>query len=286
MMKRTITFAVLASITGCAGQQNKDLEQSRAEAVWEEKSPYGFHRSVSYALLRTKQAARASLHIRTLLALKPDAAEPHYLMGWANLDLGLLPQARKELERALEIEDKYAAAHAMMGVLQDKAGEHRKAEKSHRKAIALQPKNALYYNNLGFGLYLQGRHPEAIAAYSAALDRNPALRRVHNNLGFSYAKLGRFERAHKHFKLAGTPAEADNNLGFAYEGRGQLEQAYGSYLKALRADPELEAARDNLTRVCKRLGRPLPDLVASNKATIDGSDQAAVDAAAASRSAR
>jgi hypothetical protein len=49
-------------------------------------------------------------------------------------------------------------------------------------------------------------------------------------------------------------------MGFVHEERGDLERAYEYYMIALKQDPDLAQARRNLTRVCSRLGRPVPEV--------------------------
>jgi Flp pilus assembly protein TadD len=256
MVLRALVLLLGTLAAACA--TNKQMAKDQPDLAGH-KSPYAFHRSMSYTFLRTGQPARAIPHIQRMLEHK-DSAEGHYLLGRVHLTMGLFPQAKSELSRAIALDEKLAPAHAQMGVLLDSLGEHRKAEASHRRAIALNGKHASFRNNLGFCLYLQSRFTEALAAYREALQIDPSLTKILNNVGFTHAKLGDLRLAYKHFLLAGGEPMAQNNMGFVYERRGELEQAYDSYLKACRGDPSLIQARINLVRVCKALGRPAPAL--------------------------
>jgi Flp pilus assembly protein TadD len=220
---------------------------------------YSFYRSVARTLLRTNQPLQAARTIRRLFKLKPESPEPHVLMARAYLAMDQLDAARKMLLGAIEKDETYAEAHAVLGMVLNNMGQHRLADASHRKAIALDGENASYRNNLGFSFYLQGRYRQAVAEYRKALELDPGARRFHNNLGFALGKLGKMKEALQHFELAGVPAQARNNLGFVYESRGELEKAYDMYREALDADPALRQARRNLSRMCERLGRPVPD---------------------------
>lgn len=242
---------------GCAGS---DKSTRHGELATGPESPYSFHRSMAYTLLRTGLPGRATDHVERMLRVRPKAAEPHYLKGRVLAALGLHQQARAEVEQAIALEGSFAPAHALHGVLLDSAGEHRKAESSHRRSVELDPRSASYRNNLGFCLYLQKRYGEAVAAYREALQREPRQPKVHNNLAFAHARRGELEAAYKHFRLAGDLPAAHNNMGFVYESRGQLDTAYDLYLTALKADPGLRQARENLARVCQRLGRTMPTI--------------------------
>jgi Flp pilus assembly protein TadD len=253
------TVACGAVLVACAATSE---EINKRGPVWEDPDadPYNFHRSVTATLLRTFQYPVALRTARKLVKLRSDAPEPYTLLARAHMGLRQMGAARNALARALALDDTYAPAHAELGALLDMEGAHRAAEKSHRRALALAPDEVGYHNNLGFCLYLQKRYWDAIARFRAALERDATARRVHNNLAFAYAEVNMLDRAYRHFRLAGRPAQASNNMGFVHEERGELERAYEYYLIALREDPALIQARRNLARICQRLGRPVPEL--------------------------
>lgn len=254
--------------TTIAGNSS-DAPASGDELEKVDASAYNFYSSVSKTLLRTNQPMQASRTIRRLFKLKPDSAEPYFLMGKAYLAMRHFDAACKMLLTAIERDPKYAEAHSMLGVVFNMLGRHRQADQEHGKAVELDKGNSAYHNNLGFSRYLQGVYWKAIEAYQVALQYDPGGRRVHNNLGFAYGKLGKEREAYQCFKLAGLPAQASNNMGFVHESKGQWEKAYHYYLTAVNQDPELVQARRNLERMCKRLGRPIPDIAVTIKITED-----------------
>lgn len=263
-MKGLVWIGVMLVAAGTACSADKELRRGGEEGLTAHHNPYTLHRSIAHTLLRTNQAERAVPHIRVLLNSKPDDPEPHYLMAKALLGMKIFPGAAKELDTALEKDKKYAAAYALRGVLLDTLGKHRKAEKEHRKAVKISPKDVGYLNNLGFCLYLQGRYSEATDTYRKALQYSPASPRIHNNLAFSLARSGNSDLALKHFQMAGGEARAHNNMGIALELSGKLDDAYGHYLKAVVSNQKLAAAQENLARVCRKLGRPVPDVLPLN----------------------
>jgi Flp pilus assembly protein TadD len=260
---RTGLLLMVVGLLACGQEKMEDA----AEKVLTAKDPYAFHRAMCYTLLRTNQNAKAVTHARRLIAAKPEEAEPHYLLGRAVMGMELYREAKQELERAIQLGPKLAAAHSMLGVLLDTQGKHVQAEKAHRRALKLNGKAASYHNNLGFCLYLQGRYSEAVKIFRVALKHDPGSRRVHNNLGFALARAGRLDEALKNFKVAGDEVHAYNNLGLAHELRGETEQAFHYYLRA-RVAGDVPRVQQNLERVCRKLGRPVPRVLTTKKAEL------------------
>jgi Flp pilus assembly protein TadD len=254
------TMLLLASVAlGCAAS-NESLEKDNAVFNDERANPYRFNRSVAYTLLRTGQPMEASRVIRRMIDLDADQAEAYYMLGLAYLDMREFESSERALRAALRMDGDFARAYSMLGVLLDHLRRHPEAEREHKRAVALAPKDAGFRNNLGFSYYLRGDYRSAVTAYRAALELDAAARRIHNNLGFAHGKLGELDKAEEQFKLAGPPAQGWNNLGYLHEEAGKHELAYQYYMIAVQQDPLLIAARESLARVCRRLGRPVPDV--------------------------
>jgi Tfp pilus assembly protein PilF len=113
------------------------------------------------------------------------------------------------------------------------------------KAIALndQGAKALQADDL--------EHAEA--ELGLALEYNPRFTEAWVNLGLVEMRLGRFEKAHHHFRKA---IELNPDLPAPFHGRGLLEERMGetekaekSYREALKVDPGFGPARVNLGRI-------------------------------------
>lgn len=262
-MKHILPLLMLPWLLSCGAgaSQGADTPAADTAPVWEaevDDAAYKFYRSVAKTLLRTHQPFEASQTIRQLFKLKPRDPEPPYLMGQAYVAMEQHELAVQMFDKAIDLDRKYAPAHSMRGVVLNSLGRHEEANDSHLRAIRIERENASYYNNLGFSYYLQGDYRQAVRSYMDAVNVDPGDKRIHNNLGFAYGRLGEIAAAFRHFKLAGTPAQANNNLGFVFETRGKLERAYEHYAVALQQDPDLIQAEKNLERVCGILGRPVP----------------------------
>lgn len=250
-MTRRTALVAAALLCACAGARTKprpldDARLAVARAMVE-------HRAWNDAL-RALERYHASAR---------PTAESLTLRGLALRERGVPEEARADLERAVKLDGRHAPAHAALAVLHDMDGRYADGERHHRRALELAPRDASYWNDYGFALFARGRNDQALAALRKAVELEPTQRRARTNLGFAYARSGDFTRAAKQFELAEPPAQASNNLGVAYEAAGLLGPAYEAYLAAVRLDPGLARARENLVDVARALGRPLPPDVAT-----------------------
>jgi Flp pilus assembly protein TadD len=225
----------------------------------------GAQRDLAREFMRQRQWDRAFEAANAACRARPDDAESLTIRGTIYREQGLVAEAKADLERAVELDSKSAPAHSALAVLLDTVGDGAKALEHHQRAAAIEPRNPGYLNNLGFSLFARGKPREAIPVLHEALRSAPADARIRNNLGFAYAAAGDFAQAAAQFERGGTQAEARNNLGFAYERRGNAGQAYELYAEAVRLDPALVAARQNLARVAQQMKRPVPGSSATSQ---------------------
>jgi Flp pilus assembly protein TadD len=221
----------------------------------------GAQRALARELVQQRDWHRGFAMADELCRSSPRDPEGFLLRGIVYREQQLFAESEGDLKEALRLDSKSARAHSALAILYDLQSRPEDAVKHHRRAAELEPGDPKYLNNLGFSLFARGSSREAIEVLHQAVRASPADARIRNNLGFAYAGVGDLTRAAEQFAFGGTPAEAKNNLGWAYERRGALAQAFDLYVEALRLDPGASAARKNLTRVAKDLGRkPPPDL--------------------------
>jgi len=100
--------------------------------------------------------------------------------------------------------------------------------------------------------YTRGSYTEAEEKYRKALEKNPEVK-GHFNLGNSLFNLQRYDEAREQYDLAiassddeAIQARAYYNKGNSFFNEQQLAESIEEYKKALRLDPQDEAARNNL----------------------------------------
>lgn len=164
---------------------------------------------------------------------------------------GSYARAAEQYEKALEQMPQFVEARVRLGITLNKLGRHDEATAEFRRALLLEPDRASVQNNLGFSLYLEGKLTEAEAVLARALELQPDFRRARMNHGLVLAKLGRYDEALVDFALAGSQAEAHYNLAVVQADAGEYAAAARSLEAALSADPEFEAAREQLHQISR-----------------------------------
>ncbi|OOG20789.1 type IV pilus biogenesis/stability protein PilW, partial [Thioalkalivibrio denitrificans] len=132
-----------------------------------------------------------------------------------NTDLGLhylannnLEQARMNLNRALELDDRYAPAHSAFALLQVRLNNPREAERAFRRSLELDPDDSFTWNSFGSFLCQTERFDEAQEAFDKALG-NPfylSPEQALTNSGVCLQEEGKVAEAEERFRLA-----LDNN---------------------------------------------------------------------------
>ncbi|HET7825334.1 MAG TPA: tetratricopeptide repeat protein [Anaeromyxobacter sp.] len=122
------------------------------------------------------------------------SAELHHDLGVDALRTGRFPEALREFDAALAIDDRFAEAHRGRALVLDFGfGRTEDAEKAYRRAIALRPDYSEARNDLGQLLARTGRYDAAIAEFDAALDnmlyKEPYVARC--NKGLAMYRQGR-----------------------------------------------------------------------------------------------
>jgi tetratricopeptide (TPR) repeat protein len=149
---------------------------------------------------------------------------------------------------------RFALANELM-----QAGRHDEATAQLRLAVADYPDARA---GLGTELLLQGQIEEGVAVLEAFVDANPSLpNRAPALMLLAQAHRALAERAltqqnatvaeseaRKSIALENTNADAHNLLGAALASQGKLREAIPEFQSALRLNPQLQSAKDNLVR--------------------------------------
>lgn len=124
------------------------------------------------------------------------SADIHHDLGVDALRNGRFPDALREFDAALAIDDGFAEAHRGRALVLDLGfGRSEDAERAYRRAIALKPDYSEAHNDLGQLLARTGRYEAAIAQFDAALEnmlyREPYVARC--NKGLALHRMGNRE---------------------------------------------------------------------------------------------
>ena len=161
----------------------------------------------------------------------PDKLRPHYNLGCAYKEKGLINEAKQE----------YLRCEALYDSLPN-----------------IRNKNELdsvseACNNLG-NIYVQEeQYYKAIKTFTKALKINYHNVEAHNNLGIAYVLTNALRNAEEEFRLAlsiePTYTRAYCGIGAVYEKRGLQEEAISAYTTAVNSEPENAAARIALAQL-------------------------------------
>jgi serine/threonine protein kinase/tetratricopeptide (TPR) repeat protein len=226
----------------------------------------------SYTGQRTHESAEAIGFMRTAVALQPQYADLHALLGhylWNQTDLDEAVVAyRMAIERQPNFPD---AFHNLGNVLHDQR-KWPEAIAAYQKAIELQPDLYDAYVDLGNVLREQRKWSEAVAVYQKAIDFRPNYYKAHYHLGIALAAqqkrseaIASFERA---IELEPKAAPAYLELGNVLIHQQKLPEAAAAYQQAIDIKPTYVDAHHNLGLVLAAQ-KKLPLAVAAYRKAIE-----------------
>jgi len=153
-----------------------------------------------------------------------------------------LTDAKKNYQRAIQLNPHYAEAINNMGAVYQAEKNYRQAQRLYRKAIKLNPNSSLFYSNLGTSYFFEGNTKKGAEAYRQAFALDPQI--------FEHSSAARIEEASSskdlaavNYVLAKTYAQA----GMTDRALIYLRKALGegfSDRKKLMSDPELASLRE------------------------------------------
>ena len=183
----------------------------------------------------------------------PGDYETRNALGVGYVQLGRVPDAMNQFQKALRLSPDHAVTHYNLGVMA--MGEHRTLDAiaSFERALAARPDYIEAHNNLGVALELTGRPLDAIEHYHAALAVRPGHTGAQNNLGRVLLSRDDVSGALDHFRAA-LRSQPDNpdvlfNLGRALAAAGDSRQAEQQWRRSLAVRPEAPAVLTELARL-------------------------------------
>lgn len=160
------------------------------------------------------------------------SAEIHHDLGVEALRGGRYPDALREFDAALAVDDAFPEAHRGRAIVLDLGfGRTEEAEKAYRRALELRPAFSEARNDLGQLLARTGRYEAAVAEFDAALAnmlyKEPYVARC--NKGLALHRMGRKEEGlselHACLAVAPTFCKGRRELGRVLLDEGNVREA-------------------------------------------------------------
>ena len=132
---------------------------------------------------------------------------PHLNLSWKiitaiHLNKGMLDEALKSIQKAIEINQADAEAHNNMGLIYMRLKKTNEALESFEKAIELKPDYAEVHFNKTVLLRNLDRLIEAEKSCRMAIKFKPNFSEAHSNLGIILHTLNKLDEAERHYKKA------------------------------------------------------------------------------------
>jgi tetratricopeptide (TPR) repeat protein len=174
-------------------------------------------------------------------------------------DQGLLDQALREFERAIEINPTMSTAYMGAGDIYRERGDYQSAEAHYADAVRTAPGefDPNYWH--GYALQMLDRITEAVRAYLRALSIRPDDFAANLNLATAYLQLGENAQAviyaERAVRINPDDGPARVNLGAAYANAGRHGEAIAQYEAAAEMMPLTTQLLLNLAESQGKVGR-------------------------------
>jgi len=197
-----------------------------ANMAWAERAREWFMEGVkAHSAMNYDKAIEC---FKEAIAINPNEAGTHCVLGVVYQKKGMLDDAIFELKKAIAINPEHDWAHGFLALVYADKGMYDEAISELEESIAI---------NLIFHEILE----------SLSITVNPVF---HKLLGHVYLKKEMFDKAIEEFKKAiesyPNDVEIHTNLGAAYSNKGMLDEAISEYRKVLAIDPNYAEAHFNL----------------------------------------
>ncbi len=184
----------------------------------------------------------AEQHAAEVLKKEPSLAAAHFASGVVHLSAGRLPEARKELERTIELDPSHANAHFRLARALDPKTDGDRARALRQRAVELAPEDWETHSEWGLFLSAQGEYAAAAAAFSKATSLAPDNSVTLRNLAASLQMTERYDEAAAAYQrsLEIAPAAATySNLGTLLYFQGKYAEAAPAFERAVEINPNL-----------------------------------------------
>jgi tetratricopeptide (TPR) repeat protein/predicted Ser/Thr protein kinase len=213
--------------------------------------------AVDGLVLVLSESPRREDHEEALALCQQQVARPGASgLQWRNLGvvsqlLGRKHEARQAYLRAVELTPRDPECWSGLAQMHRDLGQHSEAEAAIRKALGLRDDGAKDHMLLGQLLTDRGEQAAAIAHLQRGLELDPGQATGYYNLGLALSRAGRLPEARDSYarslELCGDDPKTLNNLGLVLRRLRDHAAAEPLIREALRLQPNLREAHENLT---------------------------------------
>lgn len=229
------------------GSLDKALAEYKEAAKADPTSPL-IHLRLASTYIKSSLFEEATSQAKEVVALNPQAAEPHALLALIyslekKLDLAAV-EYEQALEKASRSNPKDIQIQKSLGEIYFWRKDYEAAEKVYKLILGLSPQDAQAHFYLGIIYEEQKKPKEAQEEFKAAISIDPAYADALNSLGYIYAEQGiNLDEAlaliNKALEIDAGNAAYIDSLGWAYFKKGRYDEAVKELERAvaLMEDP-------------------------------------------------
>jgi TolB-like protein/Tfp pilus assembly protein PilF len=211
-------------------RQAIDLDNHYALAHAGLADAYTFLGDVGLTAIRPKEAfSQAKQAATNALQIDNSLAEAHTSLGHLHMHCYEWMDARREFERAIELNPHYAHAHQLRAFYLAFNGRPQDASAEIRIALRLDPLSLSINTDVGVIHYFAREYDQAIDQYRKTLDLDFNFDRAHFWLAGAYEQKQMYDEAIAEYaiatELSGGSLEARASLGHAYARAGRTDDA-------------------------------------------------------------
>lgn len=181
---------------------------------------------VNHAIPPAKAVPKARAAALRAIALDDNLAEGHVALGviYLNHDRNFTA-AKKELDRAIELDDQSSRAWHTLAIWHAALGQVDEALAALRRARELEPMVLQYSGNHARVLYSARRYDEAIEILKPLVAANPHFNHARSVLAWSLMATGDLAGAEEQLRLVAEPGINQSNMGLLYARLGRRDYA-------------------------------------------------------------
>ncbi len=202
--------------------------------------------------------AESSVMLQEIVDAGEGSGEVYYLLGANAYALGDFEEARRWLEKTLEVKPDQIGLHAHLAAIAHEDGDDERAVELYAKELEIAPETQVVAVNRAILLSQMGRTDEAVEAFRKVIELNPQDANAYSELAGLYLELGREDEAMAVLSQLESIGEPDPtlwyNIGANFSNRDLDEQAEAAYRKALTIQPDFAEAFRELGYLCVRRG--------------------------------